>query len=373
MEHTTPIILYNLRLIDKALEQFPSTEHDAAQHPKLYHSFKANTFPPLLHYFAKRGMGASVSNSQEYALARDIGFHHICATAPSLDDKLIDNMVADGCVVFLSTLRQVTARPDGSRIALRLRVTKAGSVRPSRFGLETDDPELLRLIRDKKLNVDALLLHNRNIGTEKELIDHVSLAKMAQQHFPTVNWVNLGGGKTALATNAIAWYRAWDKLLHDPSMRRFLQLVSFEPGAQHLGSAGFLVSRVIDSTRGPNGRQNAVLDASHWCLNGWSRVYPIISAGEIPTDLYGATCYEDDVWCRDQAMPPLTVGDLVGFGNMGSYITSMARNFCKIPIPKEALFRSDLPPTIESLSALVTDGRSMVQEQPTEPKAINAT
>lgn len=355
MEQTTPIIFYNLNSIDRALEQFPVIRHGASGHPSIYHSFKANVYPPLLHYFAERGMGASVSNQPEYALARDIGFQYICATAPSLDDKLIDRMQSDGCVVFLSTLRQLTARPDGSCIALRLQVTNSRSKRTSRFGFEANDPVLHHLIRRKKLKVDSLLLHNRNISTEQELIDHVHLAIIAQQQFPTASWINLGGGKTALANCPKTWQRAWDRLLSDPLSRRFLQMASFEPGAQHLSSAGFLVSSVIDITRTPSGSQNAVLDASHWCLNGWSRIYPIIGTGEIETILYGPTCYEDDVWCDDQNMPQLAVGAHVGFGNMGAYITSMARRFCKIPLPKEALFRSDLPVTIETLSALMMD------------------
>jgi hypothetical protein len=40
-------------------------------------------------------------------------------------------------------------------------------------------------------------------------------------------------------------------------------------------------------------------------------------------------------------MPALSTGDAIVFANMGSYITSMARHFCKIPMPSESLLRSD--------------------------------
>jgi diaminopimelate decarboxylase len=361
MGHTTPIILYNLSQIDKALEGFPAlvrSEPAATRRPRLYHSLKANAFPPLLEYFAERGMGASVSNQPEYALAREIGFHHICATAPSLDDDSIDEMIADGCDVFLSTARQVAKRRDGSRIALRLRAPRDASARTSRFGFDLEDLQLHELIRDKGLTVNALLLHHRNIDTAEVLTGHVGLALRAHRLFPSADWVNLGGGMTALAGDALGWRRAWDQLLCDPRIDSFLQSVSFEPGAQHLSAAGYLMSSVIDSATDPAGHQNVVLDASHWCLNGWSQIQPIVGSGQIPTDLYGATCYEDDVWCRDLAMPALGIGDLIGFGNMGSYITSMARNFCKIPMPQEALFRSELPPTLKLLADWVNNGRS---------------
>ncbi|MEX0311035.1 MAG: hypothetical protein AB3N17_12425 [Tateyamaria sp.] len=361
-----PDILYNLDQVQHALDGFPRCAHRSATRPLLYHSYKANTFAPLLRWLHGLGVGASVANAQELALAQELGAPAICATSPALDAAVIDRMRNDGVDVFLATPQQLSAVPDGSTVGIRLQVTKAGSPYPSRFGFAAHEPVLHDILRDKRLTVTSLLLHHRNIEAPGALHAHIETARMAQKQFPEVEWINLGGGKTALAQDAQIWDRSWKDLIDAGTLDPLLPLVSFEPGAQHLSGAGYLVANVLDRSQSDAMRQRLVLDASHWVLNGWSHIRPILPQGDMPTDLFGPTCYEDDVWCRATPMGIMDTGDVVGFANMGSYITSMARRFCCTELPAERLVRLGRDPSLDALRmacAQTPDASADLQQQ----------
>src|SRR5688572_25832200 len=103
MSKRQPYILYHTddiaREVQALYDVFMALPGDVRR-PILYHSFKANTFVPLLHFLKDLGMGASVSNIQEFQLARELGFNRICSTSPCLNPAEIRNMRDFGAQVY---------------------------------------------------------------------------------------------------------------------------------------------------------------------------------------------------------------------------------------------------------------------------------
>lgn len=359
MSLVNPKILYNLDEIATCIDRFSDifgSRPGPERRPRLFHSFKANTFAPLLSWLKGLGFGASVSNIHEFRLATQLGFEQICATSPALEAEAMAAMVHAGVEIYLSSYAQLAAFPKGTEVGLRMQVTKSGSAWPSRFGFDARDTALDDLVRHNRLRVTALLFHHRNIETPGELRAHVLHAYEVSRRFKDVRSINLGGGMTALANDHAAWREGWQAALAEVGDRNWTGKLAFEPGAQHLSAAGYLVCAVLDSAVDRQRMQNAVLNASHWCLKGWSPIRPICPDGAIRTSLFGSTCYEDDVWVRNQPMGALAAGDIIAFGNMGAYVSSMARRFCHSPLPEERVFRYEPPVSLEALRAVSRDG-----------------
>jgi diaminopimelate decarboxylase len=134
-----------------------------------------------------------------------------------------------------------------------------------------------------------------------------------------------------------------------PELRRVGIPVVLEPGRSIVGTAGALVSRVVDVKRFPDGRQFAVLDAGMTELmrpalyGSFHRILPVSPrpGADTPWDIVGPICESSDVFARDRCLPELRVDDLVAMLDTGAYGAVMASNYNRRLLAPEVLVADD--------------------------------
>ena len=59
------------------------------------------------------------------------------------------------------------------------------------------------------------------------------------------------------------------------------------------------------------------------------------STSGLPTTVYGCSTYSRDIFTKDVELPELQVGDILVYGNAGSYSASSYMQFLGFPKPEE--------------------------------------
>ena len=150
-----------------------------------------------------------------------------------------------------------------------------------------------------------------------------------------VDWVNLGGGY--LFDDG----QNFDKLIEAIALLRdkYDVEVFFEPGKAIVGSAGYVVSSVIDMFEN-EGQTIAILDTS---VNHMPEVFEYGYHPEIKQEsrsgkhiytLAGATCLAGDLFGEYRFDEPLEIGSRITFVNMGSYTLVKAHMFNGVNLPR---------------------------------------
>ena len=121
-----------------------------------------------------------------------------------------------------------------------------------------------------------------------------------------------------------------------------------EPGRIIGGDAGFFVCNVTDVKK----RENNRLIGVNASTVQFSRplLYPEIANHPVmiirdgvqlisdtlnPTSIYGCSTYSRDLFSKNARLPELEIGDIVVFGNAGSYSASSHSQFLGFPKPEE--------------------------------------
>lgn len=163
---------------------------------------------------------------------------------------------------------------------------------------------------------------------------------------PNIQWLNMGGGHHITRPDydiprlekCIAFARdTWGVQVY------------LEPGEACALNAGYFATRVLDTLQ--NGDTSlAILDASAAChmpdvleMPYRPPLYAAGEAGEMPCTirLGGPTCLAGDVIGDYSFAAPLSVGDLLLFGDMAIYTTCKNNTFNGMPLPAIYAWRTD--------------------------------
>lgn len=150
-----------------------------------------------------------------------------------------------------------------------------------------------------------------------------------------ITWLNMGGGYFYDHSHAdFVWFgRIRELLSNSQPLSLFM-----EPGEFLVGSAGYLVSRVVDIFQNAS-RQIAVLDTS---INHLPECFEYqfepdvlnaVEDSEFEYILAGASCLSGDLFGVYCFPDKLAVGDLVVFSDVGAYSVVKANTFTGIPLP----------------------------------------
>jgi diaminopimelate decarboxylase len=134
-----------------------------------------------------------------------------------------------------------------------------------------------------------------------------------------------------------------------PIVRESGLTLVLEPGRSLVGSAGVLVSRVIDIKPQPGGKLFVILDAGMTDLirpmlyGAYHGIEPLAASSNPPAlcDIVGPLCETSDTLGRDRQLPAPAVGDLLVVRDTGAYGSVMASNYNRRPMPAEVLVQQD--------------------------------
>ena len=208
----------------------------------------------------------------------------------------------------------------------------------SRFGFvyEIDSKELEQICIKNNIIVKRIHVHSgeKNI---RNLMYCVTEVKKWLADFSTIEEVNFGGG-----WDYIIDMNQFEDVINKIANEFSDKLVFIEPGSLIVRKAGILVSRVIDYSVSPSNDGTVVLDSSSFNLSSWfkPKVVAIKRKGlPIPLikyDLCGNTCYEEDIFQKNQSKP-IGIGDIIYLYPTGAYYNSTYRKLHDLDFPKEIL------------------------------------
>ncbi|WP_207957353.1 type III PLP-dependent enzyme [Streptomyces sp. YIM 98790] len=363
----------------------------------LYYSLKANPHPALLAELRARGVRPEVCSPGELAAALDAGWPagRVLYTGPGKRDRDLDLALAEGVREFsadspaaLDQLRAAAAARDTAvRCLLRVNDDQAAGSRglamtggPSQFGADTE-----WIVREPRrfAGRDGVTVHGLHfyLGTNLESVPDLvgqfrrsvrtaaRLAGILNGHGADIRVLDLGGGFGAPFARAgrpagLSGLRAELETLLDrelPRWRTGRPRIVFESGRYLVGSAGTLVTAVLDVKRS-HGRDVVVLESGINHLGGMSglrRLPPLVphlltgrgadggepaAAESGPAMIAGPLCTPLDLWARTARLPRLRPGDLVAVPNVGAYgLYASLVAFLGHPLPVEIVLDSDRP------------------------------
>ena len=319
---------------------------------KVLYSIKSLPFSPVLEIAKPFVDGFSVSSLFEARLADEIlaGQGGIHLTTPGIRPDEWDDMARLITHISFNSITQYQrfAFVSQAQTSIGLRVNpKLSFVNDDRFdpcrqhsklGVDIDD-----LWQSSCLDqIKGLHIHNVFSATDfTPLIKTIEkLRSYFGKNLAQLDWLNLGGG---YLFNKINDHRPFidlvNKLKHDYDLEVYI-----EPGKAIVGSAGHLVSTVIDSFVS-DGKTIAILDTS---VNHNPEVFEYQRQPELhehnPKGQYcailaGCTCLAGDVFGEYRFNKPLAVGEKIVFKNVGAYSLTKANRFNGYNLPDIYLYR----------------------------------
>ncbi len=189
---------------------------------------------------------------------------------------------------------------------------------------------------DMPINIEGLHVHTVFSALDVEpLLKTVEvLLTQAEAILPRLKWLNLGGG---YLFDRITDLTPVVELVKRIQSRYDLQ-VFIEPGKAVVGSAGYLVSSVVDCFISDD-KALAVLDTS---VNHYSEVFEYqrepalmghLERGVFPVMLVGSSCLAGDIFGEYRFNQPLQRKDRVVFNDVGAYTLIKANRFNGYPLP----------------------------------------
>jgi diaminopimelate decarboxylase len=363
----------------------------------LYYSLKANPHPSVLATLRRLDVAAEVCSPGELAAALGAGWPAgaVLYTGPGKRDRDVAAALAAGvrefCVDSPTGLDQLDRLASAAGVSVRT-LLRINDERPaagqglamtgvaSQFGADTawveaeparfaDRPRVrvagLHLFMGTNLaGVDELFAQfTRSVNTAAEVADTLA------PHVARIEVVDLGGGFGApfarpgdpldLAGLADPLSGLLDTGL--PGWRDGRPRVTFESGRYLVGTAGTLLTRVLDVKRS-HGRDVVVLESGINHLGGMAglrRLPPLNPTLVDPADaaapvssaiIAGPLCTPLDSWSRNAPLPRVAPGDLLAVPNVGAYgLYASLVAFLGHPAPVEVVVDQGVPVHVSRL------------------------
>jgi diaminopimelate decarboxylase len=359
--YSAPAIRTAYRELDAALAEWPHAIH---------YALKANSSLGIVRLLRELGAGADANSVGEIEVALRAGFvpSQIIFTGVGKRPDELDRAVGLGIKAInaesageLDRIAEVArAHRTTARVALRVNPDiDAGSHphistgrRINKFGVPIEQARTIYrdVARQPGLRPVGVHVH---VGSQITSLDPltraaatvVAFAKELRADGVPIEYLDLGGGLGISYDEAEVPGRAeYARALAAEAAGAGFALV-LEPGRAIVGSAGLLLTRVLDVKEYPDGPRFAVLDAAMTELmrpalyGAYHRVVPVEPRpGERrPYDVVGPVCESSDVFGRDRLLPPLEPGDLLAILDTGAYSAAMGSTYNRRPLPPEVL------------------------------------
>jgi len=358
-------------------------------------SYKTNHLDAICQVFHREGSWAEVVSELEFDKARRLGVpgEQILFNGPYKPEGALEKAFTAGARVHLDHFDEIVR---AERVAERLGLTPKVTMRVNlavpgtpawtRFGFNLESGQALdaarRLQAGGRLQLAGLHCH---IGTFVQDVDAYrqeakKLAELAnelrRELGVRIESIDLGGGLASRNT-LHAQYLPGDQVT--PSLSQYAEAIAeglealeaaqapptifLEAGRALVDDAGFLVTTVHATKRLPDGRRALVLDAGVNSLvtTTWYK-HDVVPAQDFsgtpePTVMVGPLCMNIDVLRDHLLFPPVGVGDLLVFKNVGAYNVTQWMQFITARPAVVLVSRQGEPALIrrrESLDTLVS-------------------
>lgn len=318
---------------------------------KILFTLKSSSLTYPLGLITSHVDGFSASSIFEARLARGVGDDDkgIHFTAPGLNTEEIGEVLSLCDFVSFNSITQWQRYHEEARekVSCGLRInTKLPFITDDRYnpcrnnsklGVALDNlTELIKGRPNILKGIRGLHFHTNCESTDfNQLLSTVLLLDTYIDKIPCcIDWVNIGGGYLLRESSNLDKFSEAIALLR----KKYATDVYFEPGKAIIGSAGCIVSRVVDLFES-EGRKIAILDTT---VNHMPEVFeyqykPDVAQesedGEYSYILAGASCLAGDIFGEYRFDEPLEIGSRIIFEDMGAYTLVKANMFNGINLP----------------------------------------
>jgi len=358
-----PYYIYDSEVIREHCRVFQNISY---KNKSIHFASMANVNLDFLRIVKEEKVKVFVNSVLHLQAAQEVGYRkeEIIFTASALSEKKMIFAQSCGVQLNLDSPSQLALwsklfpnEPVGIRCNIGDKIkpysTHAGFFigKESRLGFTSEE---IALIPDRSI-VNGLHIY---VGTDIVDVDYFincykELTEIAT-HFPNLEYLNFGGG-FGVSENGerqfdISEYnKRVTQLMIEASEHcgKNLRLI-LEPGRIIGGDAGFFVCNVTDvKKRGKNflvGLNASTVQFSRPLMYPDTAIHPVMiirdgvqlfSSLNYTTDLYGCSTYSRDMFRRNVQLPEIKIGDIIVFGNAGSYSASSHCKFLGFPKPEE--------------------------------------
>ena len=355
--------LYDIQIIRDNCRIFQNISYPQKS---IHFATMANANPQFLKIVREEGLKVFVNSMIHLNRVIEAGFsqQEIIFTASALSEKMMLVAYESGVQVYLDSPNQLAkwiALFSGKLVGIRCNIgdrvvpytSHAGYFIGSKSRLGFTEAEL-EAIEDKSVIKSLHLYSGTDIFDVGYLIKCYKELIAFSERFPNLETLNFGGG-FGISENGKDmidmhnFNQKVTRLMEEVSCQRGKPIgMILEPGRMVGGRSGYFVCNVTDIKK--RGAERLVgLNAS---TTQFPRplMYPDIAAHpmgfirnneiyysdiQFITTVYGCSTYSRDIFAKNVLLPELQVGDIVVFGNAGSYSASARSLFLGFPSPEE--------------------------------------
>ncbi|MDA1283908.1 MAG: diaminopimelate decarboxylase [Proteobacteria bacterium] len=380
-EFQTPFYCYDQAIIDNKINFLNNLELNFNYNFSF--AIKANPNLAIINLFKQKDIGAVVVSSGELYKALRVGFKpsQIIFNGSSKNDFDLKYAVTQKiCSINIENIEELKTINDYSRekglisdIGIRINpgvnaetLSKISTGKSGdKFGIEIDQIDFDMIKNFNHINLKTLSVHiGSQITDHKKLIESyqliINLADKLNKKGFEIQYLDFGGGFAVIDNgNQGLDFNLWSSELNSIMNHKNYKVI-FEPGRFLIADSGYLVSKV-DFLKKSGNKNIALLDSSmseyvRCALYGIDPIIELIDTDQksekIKYDIGGGVCESSDFFIRDALLPPLKVGDIIIFKNVGAYGSSMSSNYNSRPRPLEVLFSKDEHRVIRSRDTL---------------------
>ena len=212
-EISTPCFIIRKEKLEMLTNEFVSAYHGIGWRGCIGYSMKTNNLPWIAEYMKSKGLFAEVVSSDEYNLAKEIGFtsEHIIFNGPVKGKNEFIDAVSNGSIVNIDSNEELQWLKECSNIRgkVGLRVnfdlesecpgeTQCGE-EDGRFGFSYELGDLKRameVFKDENISLSGLHLHcsskTRSINIYKAIAK--TAVKIVSEYQLHLNYIDIGGG-----------------------------------------------------------------------------------------------------------------------------------------------------------------------------------
>ncbi len=357
----TPCFVLELKTLDQGVQSLKQALNEYWPNSVVGYSVKTNSLPWLLDYFKSQAFHAEVVSSDEYQLARAIGFQpsRIVYNGLLKSKATFIEALNSGCLVNIDSYREIEWLADaepidgtpyqvGVRINFDLEAKCPGQTtmgfQGSRFGFYYENGELKKAIDDisRLPHVNLVGVHCHFSSKTRSLDIYRSIAQMCCQtqeaYKLDLSYVDIGGGFYGGLPDKPTfsdYLRCVSETLAQSFDRKRTKLV-IEPGTSLVSAPFKYVSSVIDVKWTAAG-VFVVTDGTRMDVDPLMRktghFYKVLRASQKERQrvklqvVCGLTCIEDDRLLDLTDEELLSVGDRIVYDKVGAYTQCLAPLF----------------------------------------------
>jgi diaminopimelate decarboxylase len=358
-----PYYIYDSTVIREHCQLFRNINY---QNKSIHFATMANINLQFLKIVNEEKINVFVNSILHLQVALKAGFrnHQIIFTSSALTEKTMQMVRSCGVLLYLDSPMQLQRWKKlfpGESVGIRCNIgdkvipysTHAGFFigTESRLGFTINEIEA---ISDKSLISGLHVYAGTDIFDVDYFLNCYRELLVIAEIFPALETINFGGGFGVSEDgkrqfNFSLYNTLVSQLMQDFSNKRNSPVkLILEPGRIIGGQSGYFVSTVTDIKKHSDnnwiGLNASVVQFSRPLLYPETAKHPvtIIRNGQQiegdnlqRTNIFGCSTYSRDLFTKGMQLPELQIGDIVVFGNAGSYCASSYTEFLGFPKPSE--------------------------------------